>query len=366
MKIFNLPDLGEGLPDAEIREWYVTEGDAVKREQPLAAMETAKAVVDVPSPYSGKISKLYGKPGDIIKTGEPLVGIETEAGTEPSTVETKATATPEVNTEAVASGEVKATPAVRALAKSLNVDLNTVTPSGANNTITIADVQQAAQGATTPAAAKSTAIKGTQLHGVRRAMAQNMAIAHQNVVPITLQDRADIQHWPAKTDVTVRLLRAIVAACAAEPAMNAHFDGKSISIQPFKEVNIGIAVDTADGLYVPVIKDAGNQSDQALRDQINQFKAMAEKQNFPPEILRDLTITLSNFGTIAGRYANPIVVPPTVAIIGIGKSSDEVVAINGQPAIHRILPISLTFDHRAATGGEAARFLAAFIKALEQ
>jgi 2-oxoisovalerate dehydrogenase E2 component (dihydrolipoyl transacylase) len=365
MKTFNLPDLGEGLAEAEIREWYVAEGDEVKTEQPLLAMETAKAVVDVPSPFNGRIQKLYGKAGDIIKTGHPLVSFEGEsdAGTVVGALQVGNQILEEapegivVAAPPLATSTIKASPAVRALAKQLQVNLTTVKASGPGGTITIEDVKRGTTGPAAPA--------GESLHGVRRAMAQTMAAVQREVVPITLVEDADIQHWPPNTDITVRLVHAIVAACAAEPALNAHFYGQSLSRQLFKEINLGLALDTPAGLYVPVLKNVAAQNDAKLREQIDVYKAQAREQNFSPDDLRGATITLSNFGTLTGRYANPIVVPPTVAILGVGRLRDAAVVTQKGIAAHKIMPLSLTVDHRAATGGEAARFLAALIKQLQ-
>lgn len=362
MTIFNLPDLGEGLPDAEIHQWYVAEGDTINIDQPLVSMETAKAVVDVPSPFSGRIVTLHGKTGDIIQTGEPLVTFAVDGQTpattqhhEPTLETTSHTA---LSAETTTKTAVKAIPAVRALAQKLHVDLAAVTGTGPDGTITADDVQNAANQKPAQQA------EGEPLHGARRIMAQQMAKSHAEVVPVTLTEDADLFRWPEKTDVTLRLIRALVAACQAEPIFNSHFFGASNKL--YKEINIGIAVDTPHGLYVPVIKDAANQSDQALRNTLNAFKEKAKNQSFAPEELKNATISLSNFGTITGRYSSPIVVPPTVAIVGIGKTRPTVVAHEGQVAIHNLMPIALTFDHRAATGGEAARFLAAFINQLQQ
>lgn len=372
MKIFNLPDLGEGLAEAEIREWYVKEGDEVKTEQPLVAVETAKALVDVPSPHSGKIVKLYGKPGDIIKTGKPLVEFaDTTATDDSGTIVGKVEVGHKVLKESatgienktISSARFKAMPAVRALAKALNVDLEQVTPTGPQGSITLEDVKNASGKISQPSTPSH--VFNEPLHGARRAMASNIAMAHREIVPVTLMDFADIHHWSTDEDFTLRIIRAITLACHAEPALNAHFDGKSLTRQLYKDINLGLAVDTVDGLYVPVIKNVNHCNKTELREIINQFKAYAKKQAFPLEALQGATITLSNFGTIAGRYANPMIVPPTVAIIGTGKSSDEVVPIGGKAVIHRILPLSLTFDHRAVTGGEAARFLAALIDDLQ-
>ncbi|MFT3742616.1 MAG: dihydrolipoamide acetyltransferase family protein [Gammaproteobacteria bacterium] len=365
-EIFKLPDLGEGLPEAEIREWYVTEGQEVKQDQPLVSMETAKAVVDVPSPHAGKITKLYGKPGEMILTGAPLIAFGdaemADAGTVVGVMPTSNQILEEpamgvTQTDRSTSG-IKATPAVKMQASKLKVDLSQLTGSGPGGTITMEDVQRAA-------AQQSTPILGEALHGVRRVMAQQMAKSHAEVVPVTLTEDANISQWPKGTDVTLRLLQAIVAACQAEPALNAHFYGQTLSRKLNTQVNIGIAVDTPQGLYVPVIKAAESCSTTQMRETLEQFKIKAKNQTFAPEDLQNTTITLSNFGTIAGRYASPVVVPPTVAIIAVGRSRPTVLAVDNAAVIQMVMPISLTFDHRAATGGEAARFLAAFIRALE-
>lgn len=376
MKIFNLPDLGEGLAEAEIREWYVKEGDVVKAEQPLVAVETAKALVDVPSPFAGKVSKLYGQAGDIIKTGAPLIAFEEEAGeaaredsgTVVGNLEVgkkilKESATG-IKTSAATSSRIKASPAIRALAKELNVDLETIQGTGPGGIITAADIKHVAPATQKPAKTKST-IEGEPLHGARRAMALYMAKAHQEVVPVTLMDYANINHWQ-KEDFTLRIIRAIVAGCKKEPELNAIFDGETLTRKLMTEINLGVAVDTPDGLYVPVIKNVANRDDKDLRNEINQLKEQAQKQNFTQEQLSGVTFALTNFGTIAGLYANPMLVTPAVAILGIGKSRDEVIAVNGEVKIQKILPLSITFDHRVVTGGETARFLGEVISNLQQ
>ena len=214
MKIFNLPDLGEGLPDAEIREWYVKEGDEVKVDQPMVAMETAKAVVDVPAPQSGRIHKLYGKAGDVIITGAPLVEFEGGAQTAAPAKEKSATVVGNIESSDTvlvesatgikpvsAGGAIKAIPAVRALAKKLNVDLATVKGTGQGGQISMDDVERAANAH--PAAAKSASPAVVPagyepIRGVRRAMAGIMAQSHSEVVPISLVDDADYMLGPKK------------------------------------------------------------------------------------------------------------------------------------------------------------------------
>jgi pyruvate dehydrogenase E2 component (dihydrolipoamide acetyltransferase) len=200
-----------------------------------------------------------------------------------------------------------------------------------------------------------------QLKGVRRNMARVMADAHAQVVPTTIVDDADLHQWLGKQDITARLVRAIVAACKAVPALNAWFDGRNLTVTRHPHVDLGIAVDTDDGLFVPALRNADMLDARGLREGINRLRAQVEDRSIPASELSGYTISLSNFGMFAGRYASPVVVPPCVAIVGAGKLVHDVVAVMGGIEVHRRMPISLTFDHRAATGGEAARFLKAIL-----
>jgi pyruvate dehydrogenase E2 component (dihydrolipoamide acetyltransferase) len=363
MKIFKLPDLGEGLQEAEIVEWHVAVGDEVQADQPLVSVETAKAIVDIPAPYSGRIAKLFGKRGDIVHLGAPLLGYEGAGEDDSGTVVGEMQVGHQVVAEeaaALAHGAagIKATPAVRALARRLEIDLTMVTPSGPDGLITAADVQRVA---------KLLAEAGPQelLRGVRRAMARNMTLAGSEIVPATIMDDADIHAWGPDGDITMRLVRAMVAGCRAEPALNAWYDGHAMGRRVLRKIDIGIAVDTPDGLFVPVLRDVGQRDAADLRRGLDAMRADVKARRIPPEELRGNTITLSNFGMIAGKYTAPVVMPPTVAILGAGRIFDQVLALAGVPVVHRVMPLSLTFDHRAVTGGEAGRFLAAVISDLE-
>lgn len=369
MNIFNLPDLGEGLPDAEIHEWFVKEGDVVNADQPLVSMETAKAVVDVPCPQSGTILKLYGKSGDVIKTGQPLVEFATDAprvdkGTVVGNLEESTDISEDnfiIGSERSTTPRVKTSPAVRLLAKKLGVNLASVNPSGEYDTITRADVEAAA--------AKTAELpEGYEaLRGVRRAMLNSMTQSHQEIVPVSIFDEADIECWHSDNDITIRLIQAITSACETEPALNAWFDTKHSARKCFKEINLGIAMDNSEGLFVPVIHDAANRSAQELRQMINDFKQSVNDRVVAPEKLKGATITLSNFGKFAGRFASPIIVPPMVAILAVGRLYQAaVVDTEGKISAHRLLPLSLSFDHRAVTGGEATRFLGAVIASLQK
>ncbi len=445
-KSFNLPDLGEGLPDATIVEWFVKEGDVIKLDEPLVSMETAKAVVEVPSPVSGKILKLAGAPGDIVVTGHMLAHFEIDptlpqraegqdtghhhgapapAAAAPAPAPAPATAAAEradegtvvgamvssnaVHTEqAVAVGGVKAMPAVRAMARKLGVDLARVRATGAEGAVTMNDVKQAAAdgsaraGATAPQAARAAAVpqahsplpqageaaprtetrtplsaagkpmrtappgvvaKGQPepLKGVRRNMARVMADAHSKVVPTTLNDDADIHAWAPGNDMTSRLVRAIVTACQTVPAMNAWFDGDNLTRTLHAQVDIGIAVDTDDGLFVPALRNADMLDARGVREGINRLRQQVEDRTIASSELSGYTISLSNFGMFAGRYATPVVVPPCVAIVAAGRARFQLTPVMGGVETHKVIPLSVTFDHRACTGGEAARFLRALI-----
>ena len=482
-KPFYLPDLGEGLPDATIVEWFVKVGDIVRLDDNLVAMETAKAVVEVPSPVSGKVMRLAGPAGEVVITGAmlaefqidpsmpqradgqdtghqhggghapPAHGVGSDApghdgkvvasddggainaadtagatatATHPSgqredsgTVVGAMQSSDTVRSElAFAVGGVKAMPAVRALARKHGIDLALVRATGSEGVVTMADVKGAiadgsaallpsptgraagGQGSaqalhSAPHTEPSSALRAPspegrreeqrtslsaagkpmrtqppgvaasgqpeQLKGVRRNMARVMADAHANVVPTTLVDDADLHAWSGKQDITVRLVRAIVAACKDVPALNAWFDGNNLTRTLHPQVDIGIAVDTDDGLFVPALRNADVLDAHGVRAAIKRLRSQVEDRSIAASELSGHTISLSNFGMFAGRYATPVVVPPTVAIVGAGKLGFDVVAVMGGIEVHRRLPLSLTFDHRACTGGEAARFLKAML-----
>lgn len=364
MKIFKLPDLGEGLQEAEIVRWHVAVGDEIAADQPMVSVETAKALVDIPAPYAGRIARLFGQPGDIAHLGAPLVGFEGEETQQASTtVVGRVEATGEVVSDRqlapVSNAGIKVTPAVRVLARKLNVDLAMVTPTGADGLITAADVNRAA---------RILSEIGPQevLRGTRRFMAQAMTLAHAEVAGATIVDDADIEAWGSGSRILLRLVRALVAGVRAEPGLNAWFDSKTVGRHVLRPVDLGLAVDTPDGLFVPVLRGADTLTPAALQVALDKLIADTQARRVPPEDLRGNSITLSNYGTIAGRYASPVVVPPTVAILGAGRVRDEVVAHARQAAVHRVLPLSLTFDHRCVTGGEAGRFLAAVIADLQR
>jgi 2-oxoisovalerate dehydrogenase E2 component (dihydrolipoyl transacylase) len=409
MSTFRLPDLGEGLAEAEIIEWHVKVGDHVRVDQPMVSVETAKAVVEVPAPFSGVVTALRGAPGDILPTGAPLIEFDsgTVVGSMPATSEDEFVESVTVGGAHLHGnhGRARAVPAARALAKGLGVDLAAVQGGGRAGLITVDDVLRHANinGGANGAVGNSTArdapfAHGTPsgngapagngiavspaaraiaaadpadgtvepLRGVRRAMAQSMTLSRDQVAGATVCDDADIHHWTQRGDYMPRLMRAMICGWRAEPALNAWYDPAAQSRLLVAHVDLAIAVDTPGGLIVPVVRNIESKSPQELRAAIALQKDAAHRRSTAPEDLRDFTLMLSNFGTLAGRYGIPRVVPPAVAILGAGKVREDAVVVGGAVLAHRRMPLSLSFDHRCITGGEACRFLGAVIADLEK
>lgn len=382
MKVFHLPDLGEGLAEAEIREWYVKPGDQVAAGDLMVAVETDKAIVDIPAPWSGTIEELFAAVDDVHPVGEPLVGFEGEPGVEAHAEQVDQHAAAEEDEPRADSGTVvgqvksgggildekpgsvgaraagfKATPAVRALARRLDVDLAVVTPSGPDGVITVTDVERVA---------KILAAAGPlePLRGPRRAMARAMTQAHAEVARVTVSEDAQLGAWYPGGDINMRLIRGMVKACEAEPSLNAWYDAYAMGRRVLKKIDLGMAVDTPEGLFVPVLRDVADRSDEDLREGLEAIKADVRARRIPPEELRGYTIILSNYGVFGGRYADPVVMPPTVAIVGAGRVRDQVVVVDGKPAVRPVMPLSVSFDHRVVTGGEATRFLMRLVESL--
>ncbi|CAB4881787.1 unannotated protein [freshwater metagenome] len=371
MSEFRLPDIGEGLHEAEIVAWHVGAGDHVVADQPLVSIETDKAVVEIPAPQSGHIARIVGAPGDIVAVGAvlveyadaPTVDNGSVVGEIPVAPATPAAATPP-RPAAAPSGPAKASPLVRSLARQLGVDLAGVTPTGPDGTLTRDDVHRATGGGVSDNVG-SDAATIEPLRGVRRSMAANMARAHAQVVPATVTEIADLAAWPTLSDITVRLLRAVAVACRAEPALNATFLGPEAGLRVNEAAHVGLAIDTADGLFVAVVRDVAKRTLDDLRAGVARLHADVVARSIPPEELRGATITLSNFGSMGGLHAALVVVPPQVAIVGAGRVVRTPVAVGAHVVVHPLLPLSLTFDHRVITGGEATRFLMAVVTDLQ-
>ncbi len=413
-KTFHFPDVGEGIAEGEIVQWLVSEGDLVQEDQPLVEVETDKAVVSLPSPFTGKIIDLTGAPGDIIPVGTALVTVETESAasgdSSPKSTQTEPAekkdggsvvgVLEESDTEfTLPAGlnapqqdekkPVRAIPSVRALAKKLDVDLSTVPGSGPGGRILREDVMRAAKTEIKPGSSvdfenvETTTSLGPEeripFRGVRRSAARRVTQSSQTVAAVTFTDEADITKLErvrlAKKDLTEAkgykltylpfIIKSVVAGLKAFPFLNATLDEEKNEVVLKKYYNIGIAVDTPEGLMVFVLKHADQKSILELAEEISVLTEKAFSRTISLSDLKGGTFTLTNYGVIGGIFGTPIINYPEVGILGLGKITDKPVVRDGEIVVRKILPLSLTFDHRVIYGAESARFMNTIIQHLE-
>ena len=384
---FKFPDVGEGIAEGEIVRWLVKEGDSVEEDQDLLEVETDKALLTLNSPYTGKVTQLHGKEGEIIKVGDVLTTIE--AGGEQATMleaekKDSGTVVGTLGDNEVVEvvRPVQATPAVRALAKQMQIDLASVKGTGPGGRITKEDVETAAAKTAPQAGAEADAygsVEKIPLRGIRRTVAKRMAEASKRVAEVTIWEDADIteleqvrakerkvaEEKGVKLTYLPFLIKAVLPALKVHPYFNASLDETAEAIILKKYFNVGIAVDTPDGLIVFVIKDADRKN---ILDLAKETATLAEKARHRKIDLHELkgsTFTITNYGVVGASYGTPIINYPEVAILGLGKIEDRPVVRNGQIAIRKIMPLSLAFDHRVIDGVEAGRFLGVVIQHLE-
>lgn len=377
---FVLPDLGEGITEGEVRKWLVKEGNAIEEHQTILEIETDKAIVEVPSPKKGRVLKINKDIGDMAKVGEILMSIA-EVG---EIVEEKPK--PEERPKSVSvvgvlpeeEEEVLATPAVRALAKELGVKIETIKGSGPGGSITKEDVIEASE------KAKKTedqygVIETIPIRGLRRTIAKNLIASQKTTAFVTGMDEADITElWnlrerekKALLDKGIHLtflpffIKAVRHALAEHPLLNASVDEEKEEIIIKKYYNMGIAVDTPDGLMVLVIKDVDKKTILELAKEIQDLSQKARDRKIKLEEMKGSTFTITNYGHFGGTFATPIINYPDVAILGAGKISEKPWVKDGQIVIRKILPLSLTFDHRVTDGVDSAKFLSKVIQYLE-
>lgn len=423
---FILPDLGEGVHEAELIKWRVKPGDAVQEHQILAEMETDKALVEVPSPWPGTIRELHGKEGEILNVGKPLVSYVVSsaapaaAAAKPSAAKAAASAEGEdagtvvgtmSGTLAVAERFVRragaavesasrkalATPAVRRIAKELGIDIDRVAPTGRGGRVTASDVHAAASGTATAErggasagfAAKPMAIPAERppvdaegvseripFRGVRRKIAQALDLSVKTAVHFTVVEEADVTALLAKRNEYAKVLGrklsllpfAMFAVCRAlrkHPELNAVVDDAAETILRKGVVNLGCAVDTDHGLMVPVLRDADRLAPVELADRVKALADGCRSRTIAREDLSGGTFTVSNVGSHGGMFATPIINYPEVAILGLGRARERVLVKEGRFYAGTVLPMSLSCDHRVVDGAAGAAFLATVQSLLE-
>jgi 2-oxoisovalerate dehydrogenase E2 component (dihydrolipoyl transacylase) len=379
-----LPDVGEGVAEAELVTWLVAVGDTVTPESPLAEVLTDKATVEISSPVTGVVVALHGQPGDALAVGSELVTIDvggpdpiTEPVVAPAESVTSPPPTAEAATErrATAAGRALAAPAVRARARELGIELATVTGTGPDGRVLHADLDRLLAGGTRTSAHAATsvatgeAVRDEPVRGVRRRIAARLTAAWAEIPHITYVeaiDATELEHLRAQLNagtgaprltILPFLVRAIVIACGEQPRLNAHYDHASGTLSIHAAVHVGIAAQTPDGLMVPVVRDAGSRSLRDLTSEIAHVTDAARAGNATHEQLSGSTITITSLGALGGIATTPILNAPEVAIVGVNKLETRPVWIDGAFQPRRMLNLSSSFDHRIVDGWDAATFV---------
>lgn len=398
MPEFKLPDLGEGVTEAEIDRWLVKEGDTIEEDTPLVEVITDKATAEIPSPFGGMVARIHVKEGEVVPVGTTLVTVLRgsdlkDAPTMPAhrTVPPAPPAEevreePEIpepvgepqEGEPVSGAQVKAMPPVRKLARDLGIDLSALAGTGPGGRITREDVQAASSGA--PAAAASA--RGTErrepFKGIRRKIAERMSEAHRVVPPVTHVEECDVTELDATRNLANErapqeprltympfIIKAVIAALKTYPALNASLDEEAGEVVYHGRYDIGIAVDTPAGLTVPVVRDADGRRLRDLAQEVDRLATGARDGSLVAEDFRDPTFTVTSPGPFGGLMATPIVFAPQSAILGVHRASERPVVRDGQIVIRKMMNLSVTFDHRILDGMTAAKWILEVVRLLE-
>jgi pyruvate dehydrogenase E2 component (dihydrolipoamide acetyltransferase) len=398
--VFNFPDVGEGIHEGRVVEWLVAEGDTVAEDQALVKVETDKAVVELPSPHAGTVLRLHAAADADIVVGDPLVTIG-EAGEElpedfaPAAEAAPAMAPTEVETPAPVAGGRRplATPRTRALARKLGVDLQTIQGSGSGGRITDEDVERAAEGGAPAAPAPQVAPVGTvaatvdgevervPITHLRKTIARAMRTAAHTAAHVTHVDEADVTDLLAhyrrakpviedRTGVRFTLLplfiKALVATLEKHPIFNASVDEERGEILYKKYYNIGVAVDTPEGLIVPVIRDADRKDLVELAAEVADKAERARSRQLGLDELKGGSCTITNIGPLGGVFATPIINVPELAIVGLHAIKERPEVVDGEIAIRKMMYLSVSFDHRYIDGAQGARFMSDMVRLLNE
>ena len=351
---FKLPDLGEGLTEGEVAKWLVAEGDEIEEDTPLVEIQTDKTTVEIPSPAAGKVARILVAEGDVVPVGTVLVVI----GDGP----VASTHTPVAPISDMSEGQspgpvqrVQATPLVRKIAQELGVDVATLTPTGPGGRVTEDDVRNAA-GAT------STDGRREKVRGVRRQVVEHLTRAHHEVPAVTYVEECDFSNVDLKL-LLPTVLKATAAALQEFPELNARLERDEIVY--LDRYDLGIAVQTDQGLLVPVVRDCNTREVEELRADVAALADRARAGTLTAEELRGSTFTVTSAGKLAGLFVTPLVNYPEVGILGVHRIGPRAVVREGEVVVRPMGTISVTFDHRVVDGARAAAFTLAVIDRLQ-
>lgn len=414
-EVFRLPDVGEGIAEAEIVEYLVNVGDTIKADQNVIRIETDKAVVELPSPFDGEVVEIPNKPGDTVRVGDPLLVVETKAAAKPAPPRREearreeprplpalkppkpAKRLPEAPPAQEVTRRVLATPHTRRLAREMGVDISTITGSGRAGRVTDEDVREAAsrKAAPPPKAPTAAAVvppatagfdfekygptRRVPLKGVRKRTAEVMARSWSTVPHVTHFDEADVtellgvverernlaEQRQIKLTILSFLTKAVANALQRFPQFNASLDEATGDLVYKEYFNVGFATDTEAGLMVPVIRDVDKKSILQIAGELQELSRKARDRSIELEQMRGGTFTISNVGALGGRWATPIIVHPEVAILCSLRARKQAVVRNDEIVIRTIMPLTISFDHRVLDGADAARFMTHIVAQLE-
>jgi pyruvate dehydrogenase E2 component (dihydrolipoamide acetyltransferase) len=373
---FKLPDLGEGLTEGEVARWLVAEGDEIAEDAPLVEIQTDKTTVEIPSPAAGKVARILVAEGDVVPVGTVLVVIgdeTTETTSEPaqsrlrgsSDVAEKRSATRSSPAPAPSvqgpSGKVQATPLVRRVAQELGVDLATVVATGGGGRITEADVRAAAASEASAGPAQANE-RREKVRGVRRQIVEHLTRAHHEIPAVTYVEECDFTGVDLKL-LLPSVLRATAQALQQFPELNARLEGDEIVY--LERYDLGVAIQTDQGLVVPVVRDCAARSVEELRADVDALAAKAREGKLSQDDLRGSTFTVTSAGKLAGLFVTPLVNHPEVGILGVHRIGPRPVVRDGEIVVRPIGNISVTFDHRVVDGARAAEFTLRVISRLQ-
>ena len=373
---FKLPDLGEGLTEGEIARWLVAEGQEIAEDDPLVEIATDKTTVEIPSPAGGTVTSILVGEGEVVPVGTVLVVIGGDGGAAaaaPAEAPAEAASEPEDEPSAEPAAapaasvsqtqaRVQATPLVRRVAQELGVDLARLRGSGPNGRITEEDVRAAAGGELVSDRHKPSGERREPVRGVRRQIVEHLTRAHHEIPAVTFVEEADL------TDVDLSLLvpltlKAAAAALEDYPELNSRLEGDEIVY--LERCDIGVAVQTDQGLVVPVVRDCRTEPLDALTAEVTRLAEAARAGTLKPEELRGGTFTVTSAGKLGGLFVTPLVNHPEVGILGLHRIGPRPVVRDGDVVVRQIGNVSVTFDHRVVDGARAAAFTLDVIRRLE-